>query len=125
MGLFKQIEGPTRNVLIQLLADTDLSAAVTYRKYMGQSFSEAHGHNVEVYDEVQVSALRLKHNRRTAETTQGQVEAGDPLFVFSYRDMPTGLSLKDQIVDADGAVLKVKDINNIFGLAVSITAEGM
>ena len=125
MSLFKQIEGPTKNVLNQLLADPNLSSMVTYRKHLGQTFSVAHGHNVDTYEENTVPTLKLKHNQRSIATAQGDVEAGDPLFIFRYSDMPEGLSLKDQIVDESGAVLKVKDISDIFKLAVSITAEGV
>jgi hypothetical protein len=124
MGFFNQIEGPVKQVINDIINDPGLNQGITYRKFAGQEFSESHGHNVDTYEEYSVTTVQLRHNQRSVKEATANVEAGDPLFLFRYADLPDGVSLKDQIVSAEGATMKVKDISKIFGLAISITVEG-
>lgn len=132
MGFFNQIKGPVAQVVNQILNDPDLGAEVSYNLFSGQTFSETHGHNIDSYVEYQARAVQLKHSQKSILAMESQrgmldtpnVEAGDPMFLFRYADLPDGISLKDQIQDNNGNRMRVKAINKIFGLAIAVSCEG-
>lgn len=124
MGIFGSIQGPIRAVLNNLINDRDLREQVKYDKYTGQAFDSELGHEVNTYASTVPYCIRLQHNADSVKEATFEVQIGDNLFMFRGTDVPEGASLKDQIVDEAGLIYKVKDIQNIFGLAVSVTVEG-
>lgn len=124
MSFYKQIRGPIRNILGDLCGDSDLAETVTYRKYLGQAFSEEEGHIVDhVVDSTPV-AIRLRHSERSAQVASGPVEKGDQYFLFQYESLPNEISLLDKIIDANGKTYSLTSIDKIFGLAITITVDG-
>lgn len=123
MGIFGQIKVPVVAALDELLNDEDFSAEVTYKRYTGQSFNEDEGHSVSTYSSTKITMSRLRHNARSALVATASVQVGDFVFICKADDVPEGMSLKDLIVDGDGNVFPVKDINNIFDMAVVINVE--
>lgn len=124
MSLFSQVFPQIRAVLTALFNDEVLPEDVIYRSYAGQSFDSGEGRAIDSYDETTLVAVRLRHNQRSQSVSNTQVEVGDVLFMFDFRGFPTGYSLKDQIVDADGLTYDIKGIDNIFELAISCTVKG-
>jgi len=124
MSLYTQVAGPTKAFLNQLMADKDLSRPVTYKRHKKTTFDETKGHNVTTWDSFPMPATKLLHNQRTVEVSNSKVEVGDSLFLIRGDDSPDGMTLKDQIVDEDGMKFRLKGIDNIFGIAVSITVDG-
>lgn len=123
MGIFEQIRGPVESFLDQLLASTEFSEQITYRKWTGQSFDETLKHNVATYDETPIKTARMRHNSRSVKVATADIQVGDEVFIFKSIDVPEGMSLKDLIVDSTGLIMKVKAIDNIFDIAHAVTVE--
>lgn len=124
MSLYSQVAGPTKAFLRQLKADKNLSRPVIYKQYVKTDFDAVKGHNVTTWKEFSITATKLLHNQRTVNASNSKIEVGDSLFLFAGEDIPTSITLKDQIVDEDGVKYRLKGIDNIFGIAVSITVDG-
>lgn len=125
MGFFTQIQGPIRAVIDQIISDQNLHEKITYRRYGSDDFDRELGHNVALYTNTAFYAVRLKHTDKSIQVLGiADLQIGDFLFMCRASDMPTGYSLKDQIVDVESRTLKIKKIDNIFDLAFSITVEG-
>lgn len=125
MGIFSRIATPTRRALRDLFSDSDLSVNVTYKKFTGQGlFDSSLGYVPSTYEDHVVKAIRLRHNKKSAEMSEAPVEIGDEVFMFQAHLMPSGMSLKDLIIDEEGNEIKVKGIDNIFNIAISVSVEG-
>lgn len=124
MSLYTQVAGPTKAFLRQLMADKDLSKPIVYKRYIKTEFDSVKGHNVTTWKEFPMLATKLLHNQRTVDASNSKIEVGDSLFLIQGVDAPTGMTLKDQIVDEDDVKFRLKGIDNIFGIAVSITVDG-
>ena len=123
-GIFGQIVAPTKAVLKQLLADTRLREKVTYKKFTGDAFSTALGYNVDAYEETTgIKTIRLRHNSKSVAVATAEIQAGDEVFVFLTDAFPEGASLKDQIKDGNGVIMKVKDIADAQKIATLVTVE--
>lgn len=124
MGLMAQIRPPVMAVLNQLLSDGQLSKTVTYRKFSGQAWSESKGVDAETFVESAIDAIELRHNQKSiAAASSSELEVGDYMYVFRADDLPEGYSMKDQIV-VSGSVKRIKNIDNVFGMAVTMSVDG-
>jgi len=126
MGFFSQIQGPIKSVLRNIMGDEDLRVQITYRKYTGQAFDDSVGHTVDTFSESTLYAVRLSHTVKSALVGSGvgEIQVGDQLYLIQGDDAPDGMSVKDQIKDENGTIQKVKNVQDIFGLAVAVTIEG-
>lgn len=124
MGLFGQVIPQIQAVLTQLFADDVLPEDVIYRSYVGQTFDSGEKRTIDSYNDVPLTAVRLRHNQRSQQVSNTHVEVGDVLFMFDFRGFPENYALKDQIVDAAGTTFDIKGIDNIFELAISVTVKG-
>lgn len=126
MGFYSTIRGPIKAVLDDLVNDQDLRKQVTYRRYIGQTFDASAGATVNTYSDTVCYAIKLKHNFKSIQESSYDVEVNDDLYMFKSEDLPSValLSTKDQIRDENSNTLKIKGIDNIFDLAVSVTVEG-
>lgn len=129
MGFFSKIEGPVKKALNKLFSDPDLTVSISYKEYKGHtkvgsrmvaSFTSHSG----------LTAIRLKHTQKSQLLGSGidgvgAVEVGDQLYMFRYADVASIThSLKNEIVDENGSIQSIKDIRNIFNLALVITVAG-
>jgi len=121
--IFRQVKGPTESVLRQLLADTRLSEKVTYKRFDSEAYDRSLRYNVASYTSYSLTGINLRHNSKSVAVATSRVQVGEPVYVFNAEDIPDGISLKDVIVDENGNELKVKAIQNIFNIAVSVTVE--
>ena len=126
MGFFSSIRGPIKSVLSDIMGDQDLNSVVTYKKYTGQAFDDTLGRTANTYTELEVTGVKLRHTFKSMQMSQHDVQVNDDLFMFDFEDIAElwPLSTKDQIVGEDGEVYKIKAIDDIFELAVSVTVEG-
>lgn len=122
--LFEHIEWPVRQFLAKLVADPKLREEVTYKRYKSAEHNRTLGHKVIIYDNFTLYGVRMRHTKKSAFVSTGEVEVGDELFVIRGSDAPINMSLKDQLVDAEGNTLAIKWIDNVFNLAMLITIEG-
>ena len=125
MSIIAQIAGPANQWLDELFRDPTLSERVTYRKFTGRgAFSKQLGYPAGAYDDDPITAVRLKHNKKSVAVVHGEVEVGDVLFVFRSPQLPSGISKKDLIVDKSSVVFNVNDITPVYGIATLITVKG-
>jgi len=125
MGLFGQVVPPIKKVLDALLADTQLRELVTYKKFASQEYDTVLKRNVvTTTDYAAVKAIRLRHTNESVQVFTGKLEVGDQLFIFKFDDLPTGLSLKDRIVDESSKIHNAKSVDNIFDIAITVTVDG-
>lgn len=124
MSVFSQALLPVRKVINDLFADDFLATEITYRSYSGQSFDSIARVTVTSFTEKSITVVRLRHTDESARVGASQIQAGDQLYLFRYDDCPAKMSLKDEIEDEYGKIQMIKDINNIFKLAVAVTVEG-
>lgn len=122
MTLMSIVEPPVTALLGELLADPVLSKAVTYRRWVSQSFDRALGHVVEAYSDVILTALELRHTRESIKSSSAEVSIGDKLFVFRHGDLPSGYSQRDVIVES-GKQHRIKGIDEIFSIATAISVD--
>ena len=126
MGILTPALNLTRSVVRQFLRDRGVRELVTYRKWASQAFDSTEGFNVDVFNEtanirtIRLSATEQVQNLPIAMT----IEAGQVLFMIDSADVPAGVSLKDQIVDANSVIFKVKQIQPVFGIVHAFLCEG-
>ena len=123
MGIFEQIRGPVESFLDELLGSIEFSEEVTYRRWDGESFNSTLGYNVATYTESVLKASRLRHNSRSVAVATADLQAGDEVFAFKSEHVPTGMSLKDLIVDENSVTMKVKALDNVFDMVHFVTVE--
>jgi hypothetical protein len=105
--------------------DPAIREFITYRLWVSQSYDSAQGHTVDSYTEYSdTKTLRIRANADMTILNQAVLEAGDLLFVMDPADTPDGVSLKDQIVDANDRTYKIKDIKHVFEVATVFHVEG-
>ena len=123
-GIVSQSFPIIREILHNVIGDTGVNEAVTYRRYNKQEYSEDLGYVDSSYDDFSMTVLRLKHNAKSAALVTGNVQVGDDVFIIENGDCPVSMSLKDVIVDSTSAILKVSDVKSVFDLAKIVTIEG-
>jgi len=113
-----------KEILDALCSESRLTTTITYRKFVSTAFDRNAGTNVDVFsDSDGIVAIKLEHSLRSATEAVGAVQAGWPVYIIRYADAPSGMSLKDQIVD-DGKTLKVAAIERLLDAAYAVTCEG-
>ena len=128
-GIVSQSFPIVREILHNVIGDTGVNEAVTYRRYKKQEYSEDLGYVASSYDDFSMTVLRLKHNAKSAALVTGNVQVGDvqvgdDVFIIENGSCPVNMSLKDVIVDSTSAILKVSDVKSVFDLAKIVTIEG-
>lgn len=125
MGIITPALNLTRQVVRQFLRDQGIRELVTYRKWESQEFSSSLKHNVDVYENTEnVRTIRLRASDSVKMVQQMGIEAGDIVFMMDYAEVPVNASVKDQIVDARGAVCKIKEARPVFGIVWAFVCEG-
>lgn len=124
MGIYSQIEGPIKRVLNDLFADEDLASDIRYRRFRDTAWSDADGAMVDRFRTFRIEGIRLRHTDRSKLVGIADIQIGDQLYLLRYEGAPNRMSLKDEIRDEFGNTQKLKDIANIFNLAIAITVEG-
>jgi len=107
----------------KLFQDPELKRAVTYKRFVSETFSEALGYNVEQYTDLEVTGCKFRSTAKTAVVQEGSIQIGEPVFLFRPLDLGTEISTKDQIKDADGSIFKVKGLIPLHGIATEIIVE--
>lgn len=82
------------------------------------------GRTESTFDEYKIKALRLRHGMKSLFVGQGEIEAGDQVYMILYENAPEGMSKKDEIIDENGDTQKPKGFNHIYDVAVAVTIEG-
>lgn len=124
MAIYKQIESPVRAVIKELVNDPGLQSLIQYRKYLSREFDESVGANVTKFKTFRIKAVRLQHTDRSKLIGFSNIQIGDQLYLIDYRDAPSGMSLKDEIVDEFDQTQDIQNITNIFNLAIAVTVKG-
>ncbi len=124
MGFFDQIAVPVRGVLDQLFADPDLTQDITYKRFRKRDWSDDVGANVTKFRSFPLTAVRLRHTERSKLVGMSKIEVGDEVYLLRGDDVPSGMSLKDELVTEFGVTQELKDLTDIFGLATAVTVAG-
>ena len=99
MGIFGQIQAPVRGIIRQLTTDRDLRVVITYKLYVSRTWSDAEDAQVTNFSATSINAVRLSHTAESKFMGVGDIQLGDQLYLLDFRDAPTGMSLKDEILD--------------------------
>jgi hypothetical protein len=126
MSFFGQVRQPLQQVLALVLTDPHLSELVTYRRFLDRDMDDTNQMVVTYTDFPNIRGVRLRESMMGSYTgaIAATLQTGADLFMFKFRDVPTGYSLKDRIVDSAGIVHTPKAIENIFDLAISVRLDG-
>ena len=122
--IFDAIQDPLRKLIAELMRTENLREKVVYKRYTGQGFDASVGYTVNTYEESELYAVRMRHNKNSVKMSASDVQVGDVLFLFDGASFPADSSLKDLVVDAAGNELGIKGIDPIFDFAVSVTIVG-
>ena len=106
-----------------VIEDPKLKKDVVYHRFKSESFDAVLGYNVEVYDELEITGCKFKATAKTGAVRESLIQIGEPVFLFRPADLGEPLSVKDQIVDEEGAVFKVKSVVPLHGIATEILVE--
>lgn len=129
MGIFAQIQSAVDSILPQLYEDDDLTTTITWKRFLGNTFDEAQGVNVETYtDFTGIKAIKVEKEigtRNWQGNTRGQwdIASGDVVYLFRDQHVPEDVSVRDLIVDG-ALTYSVKKIFPVFNLIVKVEVEG-
>lgn len=123
MGLLDDVSSSIDGVLDDLYSDESLTRDVVYRKFVSRDYDHTKGHNVPIYEDKPVKAIRLKHTAESVKNENGSVEVGDQYYMFKAEKLPSGLTLSDILQDG-GRDLTIKAINDGFQFVYLITVSG-
>ncbi len=121
VSMFTSVRGSITRALDLFYADDQLAPTVTYKLYAGTT--DVGDWVEEKYTEFSFQAIRTEHTVKSAKEAQGNVQAGETLYIIRSEDFPANASLKDVIVDLREQK-KVKDISNVFDVIHMVTVEG-
>lgn len=113
----------------KLIADPQLLSIVTYRRFSGQVFDSAQGHNVNTFDDFPLTGIETQHTKESLDVSTrigiyAKLQVGDRVFIFISDEMPSGVSLKDVVVSAGGIEYEIKSIMPIYGIVHFVIVGG-
>lgn len=128
MPLFSQIARSVNSILPRLFGDPDLATEITWRRFNASEWDNDAGINVETFDDFTITSIRIEKevgSMRTNKFPPGafMMSTGDLIFLFEAGDVPSGASIRDQIVE-DGLAYGVKKIEPVFGLITKVEVKG-
>lgn len=125
MPVFSSAIPPAQRLLADVLADERFREFVTYKVPSStEAFDDDLGYSVAGETSYPLPAVRMRHTKKSVLAASSPVMVGDLLFVFSAEGFPAGASVKDRIVDKNGNVFSVKNIDPVFGIAKIVTVAG-
>lgn len=126
MQLINTVQRQVKPVIQALLMDTGLKETITYKKYVSQSFDNTEGHNITVTSDTPIEGIVVAHTKESLKMLQAEseIQIGDKAYIFEFGDCPSGMSLKDSILDSDSIIHAIKDITPVYGMVVIVTIEG-
>ena len=122
--IISQVRKAVLAMISQAMRDPRMETEITYRKFESQGdFDKSKGHPQNDYDEKALTAIKMFHDAKSINFAQpGDLQIGQPVFVFRFDDLPNGISLKDQIKEGD-SVYKVSHIQPYFETVALISVE--
>lgn len=122
MQLSDQITDAILPVITELFGDTGFNCSVTLRQMGTVAWDDYTKKNVTDYTDTDLTAIRMKHTKRSIEKVVGaeraermQIAVGDSLFLLFYSDITGDITPRDSII-YDGQTLKIKDAEPKFRL---------
>lgn len=85
--------------VVDLLGDTQLSVAITFRDYQSRVFTPSTGVTVATYADYSIRAIRNAVPAREVQASLGLYQAGDLRFIISRALLPITPNKEDLIVD--------------------------
>jgi len=123
MSILKSNLPAIKTAIEKLFLDPELRRRVTYQKFLSETFNDALGHNVESFDDIQVTGVKFRHTAKSIRVSNTDIQVGDPVFLFRPKDLGVDTSLKDQIKDQDDTIFKVKEIIPVYGICLEVNVE--
>jgi hypothetical protein len=128
VGFFGQIRSSVNSVLPRLFDDPDLPVSVTWKVFTSSIFDPDLGVNVEVYTDFEITAIRIEKeigSIQTKTTPPGPwtMAIGDVVYLFKYIDVPSGASIRDNLVDGE-YTYGIKRILPVFNLITKVEVKG-
>jgi hypothetical protein len=130
MQLINTIQRQVKPVIQALLKDTGLKESVTYKKYVSEAFDSTEGHNVKVTADTPLDGLVVAHTKESLKmlvsegNMESKIQLGDKAYIFEFGDCPTGMSLKDQLLDSDSRLHGIQDITPVYKIVIIVTVKG-
>lgn len=131
MQLSDQITDAILPVIVELFADTGFNCSITLIKTGESEWDSDLRRNVSVTTETALTAIQMKHTKKSIEKAVGaeraekaQIQVGDRLFLIKYSDVSDGISTKD-LISYDGQTLKVVDAEPKFKLVWVVSVKGV
>jgi hypothetical protein len=125
--IFTEVKRQVDPTLDYLIGTSALGVSAMYKKYTGQTFNAVTKVAVDSYSDTALSGIKSFHTFNSAvvarnSAANSEIQAGDVLYIFKFNDMPTGVSLKDRLVEG-GKTYNIKSIMPIAGIVYMITVE--
>lgn len=113
-------------VIQALLADTGLQEEITYKKYVSESYDSSLGYNVVTTSDTDITGIVVEHTKESLRLVgvASEIQVGDKAYIFEFTDCPTGMSLKDTLLDSESIAHGIKDVTNVYDIVVIVTIEG-
>ena len=123
MSILKSNLPAIKAAVEKLFQDPELKRNVIYKRFLQETFNSTLGYNVETYTDLEVTGCKFRSSAKTTAVQTGSIQIGEPVFLFRPLDLGNEISTKDQIVDQDDSVFKVKEIIPLHGIANEILVE--
>ena len=85
--------------IVDLLGDTQISAAITYRRFTGNAFTPATGANTPSYTDTSLRAIRNAIPAREVAASEGLYKMKDLRFIIARAELSGEPTKDDRIVD--------------------------
>lgn len=128
MSIYGSVQRAVEHMTPKLWGDPNLGIEVTWRRFAGSTFDAVRGVNVESYDNFTLTALGTEKAVGFKHTSAfppgpGAMAIGDVVYVFLADGMPTGISVRDLLIDGD-FTYGVEKIFPVIGLIVKVEVKG-
>jgi len=81
-----------------LLDDTQITVAITYRDFQSRVFTPGAGTAVATYTDTTTRAVRSKINAQEVQASQGLYQSTDVVFLLAQSDVPVTPHREDRLV---------------------------
>jgi hypothetical protein len=120
------MRGPVKEALAIVFDsnnDEALRPDITYRLFVSRTFDQSLKRHVTTFTNYPIGAVKLQHTSKSTLVGSSGIQEGDEAYLIQGSEAPSGMSLKDEIIDENQQTKKIKAINHIFGFASIVTIE--
>ena len=126
MSITSSILSATSKSIEKLFNDPALTASITYKQFVGSSFDQDSGYNIDVYIDFALTSIKTEKKRfiMGSPGEMGGISGTEVNFLIKSEGMPSEPSNRDLIVHGSDTHA-IEQINEIAGLLYRCEVKGL